>query len=328
MSRDKLRRGVVVLTAALIAGTAVAWGGETDRGGFELELSTKAPGAVTGLKFHVLYKNPDDPEGKPPPIASAVFELPPGMRIDDEAVPKCTASNEEFRAQGRDACPAETRVGEGKLTAMTGVPGADPVNTDIVAFNGDGELVEVVFFEGTNTVAGMDRLTIEEGRLVAHPPATPGGPPDGRTAVREIRLELPPRTGEGGRHYVTAPPDCPTGIWASRALYEFEDGGKTTVTSEAPCIRDATARPALAVSVKPRRVPAGTPTTFRIAATSADSTCVRRAKVRLGSRRARTGASGRARIRTAFARTGRKRVVVSKDGCRQAVAFVRVVARR
>ena len=326
MSRDKLRRGVVVLTAALIAGTAVAWGGETDRGGFELGLSTKTPGAVTGLKFHVLYKNPDDPEGKPPPIASAVFELPPGMRIDDDAVPKCTASDEDFRAQGRDACPPETRVGEGKLTAMTGTPGADPVTADVTAFNGDGELIEVVFVEGTNVVAGMDRLTIEDGKLVAHPPATPGGPPDGRTSVREIRLDLPAKTGTSGRHYVTAPPDCPTGSWTSRALYEFEDGGKTTVTSEAPCIRDATARPALAVSVKPRRVPAGQRTTFRVAVTSADAACTRRARVRLGDRTTRTGARGRARVRTRFARTGRKRVVVSKDGCGRGVAFVRVVA--
>jgi hypothetical protein len=317
---------VVVLTAASIGCTAAAWGGETDRGGFELELSTKTPGAVTGLKFHVLYKNPDDPEGKPPPISSAVFELPPGMRIDDDALPKCTASDEDFRAQGRDACPPETRVGEGKLTAMTGAPGADPVTADVTAFNGDGELVEVVFVEGTNVVAGMDRLTIEDGKLVAHPPATPGGPPDGRTAVREIRLDLPAKTGASGRNYVTAPPDCPTGTWTSRALYEFEDGGKTTVTSEAPCIRDASARPALAVSVKPRRVPAGRRTTFRVAATSADTACPRGARVRLGNRRTRTGARGRARVRTSFARTGRKRVVVSKDGCRRAVAFVRVVA--
>ena len=327
MSRDKLRRAAVVASATVIAGTGAAWGSETDRGGFDLELSTKTPGTVTGLKFHVLYKHPDDPEAKPPPVTGAIFELPPGLRIDDDAIPQCTASDEEFRAQGRDACPAETQVGEGKLTAMTGVPGADPVTADVTAFNGDGELVEVVFVEGTNTVAGMDRLTIEEGRLVAHPPATPGGPPDGRTAVREIRLELPPRTGAGGRHYVTAPPDCPTGSWISRAHYEFEDGGKTVVTSEAPCTRDAGTVPAIGVSVKPRRVRAGTRTTFRIAATSSARTCIRGARVRLGERRARTGANGRARVQATFQRVGRKRVVVSKPGCRRGVAAVRVVPR-
>jgi len=328
MTRNNLRRAAVVAGIALLAGAGAVWGGETDRGGFELELSTKTPGSVTGLNFHVLYKHPDDPEAKPPAVTSAVFELPPGMRIDNKAVPQCTASDEDFRARGRDACPAETQVGEGKLTAMTGVPGADPVTADITAFNGDGELVEVVFFEGTNAVAGMDRLTIEDGRLVAHPPATPGGPPDGRTAVREIRLELPPRTGSDSRHYVTAPPECPTGTWMSRAHYEFEDGGKTVVTSEAPCTRDAAAEPKMRVTVNPTRVRVGRRTRFRIAATAADPACARGARVRLGGRRARTGPNGRARLRIAFARTGRKRVVVSKTGCRRAAAEVRVVPRR
>ncbi|MEA2386629.1 MAG: hypothetical protein QOJ22_803 [Thermoleophilaceae bacterium] len=318
-----LRRGAVVALVGLLVGAGAVRGGETERGGYELDLSTQTPGASTGLTFHILYKHPDDPEGKPPPVTGAVFDLPPGMRIANDALPQCTASDADFRAQGRQACPEDTHVGGGTLIAMTGAPGADPVTTDVEAYNGDGELIEVVFFEGTNTVAGMDRITIEGEKLTAHPPATPGGPPDGRTAVREIRLELPARTGAAGRHYVTAPPACPAGAWTSRAHYEFEDGGKTTVTSESPCRPDR----ALAVGVTPRRVRAGTRTTFRIAATSPDPTCADAARVRFGGRRAHTGPRGRARIRTAFARPGRKRVVVSKAGCRTAVAIVRVVAR-
>jgi hypothetical protein len=310
--------------AALLAGAGAVRGGETERGGYELALSTQTPGAPTGLAFHILYKHPDDPEAKPPPVSGAVFDLPPGLRIDDDAVPQCAAGDEEFRARGRQACPAETHVGSGTLLAMTGTPGADPVTADVEAYNGDGELIEVVFFEGTNAVAGMDRLTIEEGRLVAHPPATPGGPPDGRTAVREIRLELPARGGAEGRQYVTAPPSCPAGSWTSRAHYEFEDGGRTTVTSESPCTRDRT----LAVDVSPKRVRAGRVTTVRIAATSPDPSCVRGARVRVGAHRARTGARGRARVRAAFQKPGKKRVVVAKAGCGRAVAVLRVVRPR
>lgn len=325
---SNLRRGAVATAVALSAGAGLVWAGETDRGGFELELSTRTPGAPTGLRFHVLYKNPDDPEAKPSPVTGAIFELPAGLRIDNDALPKCTASDEDFRARGRAACPAETHVGAGKLTAMTGAPGADPVKTDVEAYNGDGELIEVVFFEGTDTVAGMDRLTIEEGRLVAHPPSTPGGPPDGRTAVREIRLQLPARAGAGGRQYMTAPPECSTGKWIARAHYEFEDGGKTTVTSESPCTRPAPAGARIRAKVTPARVRAGRRATFAIVAASSESRCVKRAQVRLGGRRARTGKRGRARIRTRFARAGKKRVVVSKAGCRRAVAVVRVRPRR
>lgn len=237
MRMRNLRWATVVALAAVLAGTGTVLGGETDRGGYDLNLSTQRPASSTGLTFHILYKHPEDPEAKPPPITGAVFTLPAGMRLDNGALPKCTASDQDFRAQGRQACPAETKVGEGTLTAMTGFPGADPVTTDVVAFNGDGEVIEVVFFEGTNTVAGMDRLTIEGRRLVAHPPATPGGPPDGRTAVREITLQFPARVGAGGRPYVTTPRKCRRGRWISTAAYEFADGGKTTVSSRMPCKR-------------------------------------------------------------------------------------------
>jgi hypothetical protein len=321
MMRENLRRGAVAAVACLLGSAAVVWGGETDRGGYDLALSTQTPGAATGLRFHILYKHPDDPEAKPPPVTGAVFELPPGLQIDDEALPQCTASDEDLRAQGRDACPAESQVGTGRLTAMTGFPGVDPVETDVVAFNGDGEVIEVVFIEGTNTVVGMDRLTIEDGKLVAHPPSTPGGPPDGRTAVREIRLDFPVRTGAGGKPYATAPADCPTGRWTSLAHYEFADGGKTTVTSESACTR---APAALRVSVSPREARVGERTVFRVRVRSAEPSCIARARVRIAGRRLRTGARGRTHVATTFRRPGRRPVVATKAGCRTGRTAVQV----
>lgn len=228
---------VITSLLAVALGGGTASGGETRRGVFDLELSAKRAGAPTGLRFHVVYKNPGDPEAKPPAVTGAVFRLPRGLRINQSAVPLCEASDEEFRAQGRAACPAASRIGSGSLVAMTGFPGVDPVRGDVVAFNGPGEIIEVVFAEGTNLVAGMDRLTIEGRRLVAHPPATPGGPPDGRTAVHEIRLQIPRRVGRARKAYVTAPPRCRVGVWRSSARYRFADGGETVVTSRDGCRR-------------------------------------------------------------------------------------------
>ena len=233
----KLGIAAVVVIAAQLGWAATAPGGATPRGVWELDVVTKRAGAPTGLRFQVGYRNPNDPDAKPSPVTGAVFHLPPGLRIHNRAVPRCAASDEEFRAQGRAACPASTRVGGGSLVAMTGFPGVDPLAADIVAFNGVGELVEVVFFEGTDVVAGMDRLTIAPGRLIAHPPTTPGGPPDGRTAVREVRLRIPRRIGPGGRAYVTTPRRCLSGRWRSRARYEFADGGETLVRDTTPCRR-------------------------------------------------------------------------------------------
>ena len=166
-----------------------------------------------------------------------------GIRIDGGAVPSCSATDAEFRAMGRDACPVASRVGTGRLVAITGFGApVDPVEGDVTVFNGGDELTEVVFAKGTNTVLGMDRLEVRGNRLVAHPPATPGGPPDGRTSIRSIDLELPARRGSRGRPFVRAPGACPAdGSWRSTARYRFADGGSTTLTSETPCGKRAQA---------------------------------------------------------------------------------------
>ena len=231
-------RAAVATGAAVLATGTVAVAGETKRGGFHLGTSSAEPASATGLKFRVQYKNPDDPEAKPPPVTAATFRLPRGMRIDTGAVPRCDATDQEIRALGRDACPAATRIGSGRLVARTGVPGSDEVRTDVVAYNGDEQIIEVVFFEGTNAVAGIDRLTIERNVLTAHPPATPGGPPDGRTAVQRIFLQVPLRVGAGGDPYVRTPRRCRSGRWKASGHYAFADGGETTVRSRTRCKED------------------------------------------------------------------------------------------
>jgi hypothetical protein len=221
------------VAAALIAATALA--GKTDRAEFQLGLAAKRAGVPTATQIHVLLKDPDDPDAKPPALKGGVIMLPHGMRVDNDAVPKCTATDNDFQAQGRDACPEETQVGAGTLKVMMGLP-PDPEELDIVAFNGDRHLVEVVFFKDTNAVAGIDRVEIRRDRLVPHPPIPPGGPPDGKTAIRELLLDIPRRVEPAGA-YVTTPRRCRTGRWRSQATLEFADGGSTTVSSTTPCRR-------------------------------------------------------------------------------------------
>ena len=309
---------------ALAVAAATVHAGSDNRGDYELGLSARAPDAVTGLSFRVGYRHPSDPNAKPPPITAATFELPKGTRIDGGAVPTCRASDQDFRARGRDACPESSRVGAGTLIAITGFGApVDPVETDVTVFNGGDELVEVVFAKGTNTVLGLDRLKVQGSTLVAHPPATPGGPPDGRTAIRRIALDLPARRGTGGRRFVTTPDACPhNGRWRSTARYGFADGGKTTLTSDTPCTASAGKRPAAVLSVRPRRVRAFQPVRFRFRARGA---CGRRAIVRIAGRRIRTSRRGRASLRLRLGRTGRRRVSLGKPGCTSARTFVRVL---
>lgn len=226
-----------VATLLLFAlGASTVFGGNTERAEFDLVPTAKAPDKPTGLALRVRFKHPEDPDRKPPPLTGGVIELPRGMLIDDNAVAQCGASDEDFQLRGRAACPPGAQVGGGELDVMLGLPG-DPQTLDVVAYNGDGQLIEVVFFAGTNIVAGIDRVEVQEGRLVPHPPVPPGGPPDGKTALRELRLQLERLVGDAGRAYIRTPTQCRSGRWVSRATFEFADGGKTTVPSRTACKR-------------------------------------------------------------------------------------------
>lgn len=224
----------IVMVVVLVVPTH-ADGGTTKRAQFHLGTTAHDVGAPTGLAFRVLYRDPKDPRGKPPSLESARFRLPRGMEIDTGAVQRCLADDAQIRTLGRAACPSGSKVGHGKLIARTGIPGADRVRTDVVAFNGPDQIIEVVFFEGTNTVAGIDRLSVQGNVLTAHPPTTPGGPPDGRTAVRRILLWMPMRLGPDRRPYVQTPSRCWRGYWRSTGHFSFADGGRTTVGSRTRC---------------------------------------------------------------------------------------------
>jgi len=302
--------GAVATAVALTAGAAWAQG---DYGDFAMDMGTKQPGAPATLQFDIVYRNGSDPNGKPPPISGAVFHLPEGTGIDTNAVPRCTATDEEIRAVGTGACPADSKVGSGKLTAITGFgPPADPANADVTIFNGDRQLIEVVTAPDTDRALGSDRVTIEGSTLTAHPPATPGGPPDGRTSVKEIHLMID-RTG-----YATAPPDCPSGgRWSYSSSYEFADGSRDENAGTLECSRAGAARPLIAVAARPATVRAGHRVTVRFGVRSSRASCRVAAKVRFAGKRAFTDSRGRARITTKL-RPGRHRFSVSKRGCRTA----------
>ena len=303
----------VGLTALATAGSAAA----AERAELKVGFGTRAPATATSIQFDIVYRHPDDPDRKPPPLTGAVFDMPEGTRIDPAKAERCTATDEQLRSQGSSACPAESKVGSGTLVAITGFgPPADPVTGDITAYNGNGELVEVVTAPGTDRVLGIDRLTISGSTLTAHPPATPGGPPDGRTSIREIHLKVD-RPG-----FVTTPPSCPAaGRWSYGASFTFTDGGSSRPTGTMPCDL-----PALVLGVAPKRVRAGTTRTMRFTVASGNPGCARGATVRFAGRRMTTDSRGRASARVRFVRVKGHNVRASKPGC--ASARTRVTALR
>jgi hypothetical protein len=318
----------LISTAAaviLLAATAQAAG---ERAELSMPFKTATPATQTGLDMDLRYYHPENREEKPPVIQELAIHLPRGTRLDPSAVPVCEATNEDFQARGRDACPPETQVGDGKLWVYVGAPG-DPQPTDLALFNGPGQLIELLLFEGTNNTAALERLTIEDAVLRAKPAQVPPvGPPEQRAAASRIVWNIPPRGG-----YLVTPPAC-EGTWTTVGEFAFGDGGSTRVESAQPCSApqappgpggDPPPARAVRVLAAPSVVVRGRRTRLRVRLFSAHRDCLGGATVRVGRRSARTNAEGRARL-VALVRWNRPvaRVRVSTPDCGTARSTLRV----
>ena len=245
----------IIALLAVLATAAPAVGQEQPRQTYSAEFTTAKPGAPTGLRQEIHYVNPDDPDGKPYAVAEIVFVLPKGTRYDTSVPPQCQASDAEFQLQGADACPPETKVGTGALSADTGV-GAGPlprvVETDVTFFNNQDELI--LFAEATNTpgpqpIRVASRIEVQGRSLISRVPPLPGAPPpDPFLALKDVFNELDAiSTGRGRnrRAYITTPPTCPeSGKWTITATLTYRDGVTQTMRSDTPCTRRADPPPA------------------------------------------------------------------------------------
>lgn len=292
--RTTVQAAAALALAVLVpAGAAGAQGSQA-----ELSMPFKATTVSTesGLDLDLRYLNPRNREERPPTISKLVIHLPPGTRLDPSALPACEATNEEIQARGRDACPPETLVGTGKLDVYLGGPD-DPQTTDLALFNGPGQIIEVLLFEGTNNTAALERLRVEGETLAGEPvQVPPGAPPDRRFSASRIVWDIPAR----GRYLVT--PDRCDGAWRTSGEFEFADGSKATAASEQACTRTAPAGEpgpettppgrTYRVAVGRTRIVRGRRSRVRVRLVSNDPACLR-GTIRVGRRVARTDARGR-----------------------------------
>jgi polyvinyl alcohol dehydrogenase (cytochrome) len=299
-------------------GSIVAFG-DTSRSGpprveLGLRLTSRAPASPSGVSVSLRFNPSGDRDGKPSPLRVATIHAPSGLRFDNGALARCTASDDELKTRGSDACPAASKLTVGSFSAMSGTP-ADPLGGDDHVFNGNGEIIEVITVPGASPSPGFDRLKIAGSTLTAHPPTTPGGPPDGETAVKSIAFDVPVRTS-GGRSLITTPPVCPaSGVWTTTGTFGFADGTVETASATTPC-----ERPLLRLVVAPRHVRAGR--AVRVRARVA-GTCRAAAHVWIAGRRARPNRSGRAILRLTLHRKRVYTVRATAPGCVPAIARIR-----
>jgi hypothetical protein len=323
--RASARAAATALVAVAALGAFPGPAAAQDRLGFGLTFDIRTPAGPSGLQLQITYP-PRPQSSKPRALQEVRIEAPVGTRFQPEAVAICRASDEELNAGGPGACPSQSRLGGGRLVAVTGIgPPFDPFPTDAHLFQGSGEIVEVFTYPGSERTLGVDRLTVNGTTLTAHPPTIPGGPPDGRTTVQEIvlRIPLPPPGSRGGRAYVLAPPVCPPeGSWSSRLVVTYTDGLVQTATSSTPCtaspVRPRRRPPAMRLEAFPRRLRAGRVALLGLRVFSS-ARCRRGATVSLGVRRVLTDRRGRAALPWRPRRPGVYRLRATKPGCATAV---------
>jgi hypothetical protein len=323
MSRGTQRAAATAAAAAAILGAAAPAHADNGRlADMDIRFLEQRPAMPSGLAVHILFHRENDPDAKPSPLRAAVVRLPDGTVIDTTALPECTASDDELRALGSEACPDDTRLTVGAFGAMTGFPN-DPFIGDLHIFNGPRQIIEVVTVPGGPASPGFDRLTIEGSTLTAHPPRAAGAPPDNEASVRSLDYELPVRTADA-KSFLTTPPACPrSGEWTSTGTFGFADGTTETVESRTPCARPP--RPELRLTVRPKRMVAGEEARLRFRARSSAKRCIRGATVLLRGETDRTDRRGRAALTTHFHAPGPRSARITKPGCRAAHAVVRVV---
>lgn len=223
---------------AALAVAAPAGADSSAAGDFSFQFSSTQPGEPTGLEFRQLYKNPNDPNAKPSPVRRFLFAAPPGSVFDGSAVPVCNATDQEFQQMGKAACPAESVVGEGFITVMTGMPGEQPFPLDTTVFNSGDGIVELFTEQGTGIFLSIERPEFRGANAFEDTDIapTPGGPPDFQSAAREAYIEFPVSRGADGRSFITTPPECPASKrWTARFEWTNGDGNSYSNTHAMAC---------------------------------------------------------------------------------------------
>jgi hypothetical protein len=234
-----VRAGAIV--AVVAAATAVVTPGAQagDRADYKQMFTTSIPGTSTGTDTQILYKNPGDPNAKPIPVRREVFTFPAGTTYDESVVPDCNASDAEIMLLGKSACPPESWMG-GSLgdTMMTGFPGAGETTLDVDGWDDAGDMV----LFGRDHASGIGFVTRahREGQVVTvEVPRSPGGPPDGESALRRVHHVFAARS-LGARAYTRTPPTCPrSGAWKFKAQFTFADGVVEEDAYRMPCMQPA-----------------------------------------------------------------------------------------
>ena len=239
-----------LLGVVLLAPTGSVIGKEASRQTATAVFGERLPASPTGASVRIRYRDPADPEGKPPAVQRVVTEFAPGTRIDTKVPAACEASDADLVSEGAEACPPQSRVGKGKVKLDTGVEGSRFLENDLTLLNNTGELILLTQQRGSSPPSRLVvRAKITGSHVIAELPPVPGGGSDGFTAIRDVDFtvsRITDRVGGETRSYITTPGTCPeVGRFANGFTFTYRDGVTQDVASPSPCSQPDRKPPAI-----------------------------------------------------------------------------------
>jgi len=154
----------------------------------------------------------------------ATFEK--GTEYDDSAPRRCKASDAELEAEGADACPARSIIGDGVVRARAF---AMDGTADVTLLNSRAEVILLSEVRELPGVRFADRAPVDEARrkIIVETPD--------EFSLRRIRLNVA-RITEGGDEYLKTPDKCPdSGRWINKLKLEYRDGFEDKEREKSPC---------------------------------------------------------------------------------------------
>jgi len=228
----KLVLGATVAVMALVVAIP-AWAASKVSG--PVKLTTKQELASTGLKFDIKISNGTD--GKPELVKRFAIALPKGTRFDGRGAARCDVTDAQVMEDIGKNCPANTKVGSGKVTATS--DGSNTLTVDAVFYNlkprsgpSSKAAIAIAFVADGTQLTGLD-ATGRGNKLISQ--VLTGELPGG-FRVNRFRGSISKRS-KGQRNLITSPAKCPKSRrWMLTTTFNFPSGPSKS-PSKSPCNR-------------------------------------------------------------------------------------------
>jgi hypothetical protein len=226
-----VRKAVLALLvlALLAASASVAISSPQFVATFQLTYTSSTPGSPMGLDGLGTWSDPGEPFGKPKEVTRIKVIGAPGLKFDTSALPICKASDAAVQRRALRACPASTKLGTVKGTAVISTGAA--IETLATLFNGKRQIIVVVML-GDRLLTNF-RDNVGRRSVTVNLKLLPG------ISLTRFEPHIPShfrKRGKKRRTYLRTPPTCPaSGVWTTTAIFTYRDGSEQTLTAPTPC---------------------------------------------------------------------------------------------